>query len=180
MNRKIKGYFMTLPFVVILAVLITTYGSTMEFQDAIAQNVTTTTNQTGAATANQTAASGQNQTTGPFGNLTSAWLDPVRESLQSARDTLHENDTIGTYSSLGSADIQLFAIASDPASGAEITTLLQEFKPLADGIDSVQGALQNNDRSKALDELNTVDVELLKLNQQLPPGQPEEEVEVEE
>jgi hypothetical protein len=52
-------------------------------------------------------------------------------------------------------------IASDPASGAEMTTLLQEFKPVADRITSAQGELQNNE-SKALDELNTIDIELLK------------------
>jgi hypothetical protein len=53
-----------------------------------------------------------------------------------------------------------------------MTTFLQEFKPVADRITSAQGALQNNDKSKAL--------ELFKLNQQLPPGQPEEEAEEEE
>ena len=56
-----------------------------------------------------------------------------------------------------------------------MTTLLQEFKPVADRITSAQGTLQNNDKRKALNELNTIDIELFKLNQQLPPGQPEEE-----
>jgi hypothetical protein len=61
-----------------------------------------------------------------------------------------------------------------------MTTLLQEFKPVANRITSAQGALQNYDKSKALDELNTIDIELFKLNQQLPPGQPVEEAEEEE
>ena len=51
---------------------------------------------------------------------------------------------------------------------------------MADRITSAQGTLQNNDKSKALNELNTIDIELFKLNQQLPPGQPEEEPEEEE
>ena len=52
-------------------------------------------------------------------------------------------------------------------------TLVQEFRPLSDRISSAQDALLANDVNTALDELNAVDLELLRLNQQLPPGEPE-------
>ena len=171
MDKKIRSCYVS--FVVISTALLLTYGSTTQFPDATAQNVTTAANQTGATAANQTAALGQNQTTGPFGNLTTAWLDPLRESFSSARESIHANDILGAYESLGFADIQLFAIVSDPATATQMDTLVQEFRPLSDRISSAQDALLANDVNTALDELNAVDLELLRLNQQLPPGEPE-------
>jgi hypothetical protein len=47
--------------------------------------------------------------------------------------------------------------------------------PLQDSIDSTRDALRNNDTVKALQQLNTADVELLKITQQLPPGEQEGE-----
>lgn len=170
---------MVLSFVVISIAFLATYGGMAQLPDATAQNVTTAANQTGAESANQTAAAAQNQTTSPLGNLTSAWLDPVRENLESARGSLQDNDTLSAYSLLSMADIQLFSIAGDPTLGVEKTTLLQKFKPLSDGIDSAQAALQTDDINGALNGLNTLDLEFLKLNQQLPPAQPEEEAEEE-
>jgi hypothetical protein len=175
MDKKTKNYYLF--FVVISTALLLTYGGMAQFPDATAQNVTTAANQTGA---NQTAAPAQNQTTSPFGNLTSAWLDPVRENLQSARGSLHDNDTLSAYSLLSMADIQLLSVAGDPTLGVEKTTLLQKFKPLSDGIDSAQAAIRTDDINGALNALNTLDLEFLKLNQQLPPAQPEEEAEEEE
>jgi hypothetical protein len=173
MDKKIKSYYIS--FVVISTALLLTYSGTTQFPDATAQNVTTAANQTGATAANQTAAPGQNQTASPFGNLTTAWLDPLRGSFSSVRESLHSNDTLGAYESLGLADIQLFAIVSDPATGTQVTTLEEQFSPLNDRIGSAQDALRANDVNKALDELNAIDLELLRLNQQLPPGEPEEE-----
>jgi hypothetical protein len=175
MGKKTKSYYLF--FVVISTALLLTYGGMAQFPDATAQNATTAANQTGAESANQTAAPAQNQTTSPFGNLTSAWLDSVRENLQSARGSLHDNDTLSAYSLLSMADIQLLSIASDPTLGVEKSTLLQKFKPLSDGIDVAQAAIQTDDINGALSGLNNVDLELLKLNQQLPPAQPEEEAE---
>jgi hypothetical protein len=180
MNEKLEKCYMVLSFVLISTASLATYGGMAQLPDATAQNVTTAANQTGAELANQTAAPAQNQITSPFGNLTSAWLDPVRENLQSARGSLQVNDTLSAYSLLSMADIQLLAIASDPAIGVEKTTLMQKFKPLSDGIDSAQAAIQSDDINGALNGLNTLDLEFFKLNQQLPPAQAEEEAEEEE
>jgi hypothetical protein len=167
MDKITKSYYLF--FVFISTGLLLTYGGMAQFPHATAQNVTTA--------ANQTAAPAQNQTTSPFGNLTSAWLDPVRENLQSARGSLHDNDTLSAYSLLSMADIQLLSTASDPTLGVEKSTLLQKFKPLSDGIDAAQAAIKTDDINGALNGLNNVDLELLKLNQQLPPALPEEEAE---
>jgi hypothetical protein len=52
---------------------------------------------------------------------------------------------------------------------------MQQFKPLQDSIDSTRDALRNNDTAKALQQLNTADTGLLKITQQLPPEEQEEE-----
>jgi hypothetical protein len=160
MNTKIKGYLTIASLVIIPTVLLTTLGVMTQFRDAVAQNATAATNQTGAQ--NATAAT-------PFGNLTSSWFDSVRENLAAAREALFQNDTVGTYSTLGYADIQLFAIANDPNAGSPAATLMQELKPVADRIAAAQDELQNNDANKANEELNIADLEMFKLNQQLPP-----------
>jgi hypothetical protein len=133
--------------------------------NVLAQNATTTANQTGVAATNQTS---------EFGNWTSSWFDPVADSLAEARNALHANDPISAYSWLGSADIQLFAIVSDPATGAQMSTLIEQIRPMTDRIAGAQNELVNNDISKALAELNEADVEILRLIQQLPEGEPEE------
>ena len=58
----------------------------------------------------------------------------------------------------------------DPNTGAQMTILLEKFKPLNDHLTAAQSALRNNDSSTALEEINIADTELLKLNQQLPSG----------
>ena len=59
-------------------------------------------------------------------------------------------------------------------------TLMQIFKPLQDSVDSARDALRNNDTTNALQQLNSTDVELLKITQQLPPEEQEGEEEEEE
>ncbi|HEU4822033.1 MAG TPA: hypothetical protein VFS97_01270, partial [Nitrososphaeraceae archaeon] len=58
--------------------------------------------------------------------------------------------------------------------------VMQQFKPLQDSIDSTRDVLRNNDTVKALQQLDTADVELLKITQQLTPGEEEGEEEEEE
>ena len=127
-------------------------------QEVVAQNATTATNQTAAPPTNQTAA--------PPTNLTSSDIDPVRDSLITARESLRDGDTTAAYSAVDSADTVLFGLANDHG---------EQFKPLQDSIDNTRDALRNNDNAKAIQQLNTADVELLKITQQLPPGEEEEE-----
>jgi hypothetical protein len=170
MNRQ-ESYFAKVSLVVISSVLAAASVGMTQFNDVLGQNATTTANQTGTAVANQTTASPmQNQTATEFGNLTSAWFETVVSDLSAARNALHSQNMLEAYFALGHADGTLFSIAADPNSGAQMTILLEKFKPLNDHLTAAQFALRNNDTSMALEEINIADTEFLKLNQQLPPG----------
>lgn len=137
--------------------------------EAVAQNATAT---------NQTAG---NQTQGggaAMGNLTQADFGPVRDSLNTAREALQTNDTTSAYGAVNTVGSELFGLANDQGE-QNMKALMQQFKPIQDSIDSTRDALRDNDAAKALQQLNTADVELLKITQQLAPGEQEEETEEE-
>jgi hypothetical protein len=161
MNKQ-ESYFATVSLAVISSVLVATSVGVTHFNEVLGQNATTTANQTGTAVANQTAAG--------FGNLTSSWFEAVESDITAARDALHSENVLDAYSAIGHADVTLFAIATDPNTGAQMITLLGKFKPLDDHLTAALVALRNNDSAKALEEINAADTELLTLNQQLPPG----------
>jgi NhaP-type Na+/H+ or K+/H+ antiporter len=140
-------------------------------QEAVAQNATTTTNQTAG---NQTQGGGA-----AMANLTQADFGPVTDNLNTARESLQTNDTTAAYDAVNSAGSGLFGLANDQGE-QNMKAVLQQFKPLQDSIDSTRDALRNNDTAKTLQQLNTADVELLKITQSLPSGEQEEEEEEEE
>ena len=138
-------------------------------QEAIAQN---------ASSGNATMA---NQTAGAaIGNLTQADFGPVSDSLNTIRESLQNNETTAAYDEVNSAGSELFGLANDQGE-QNMNSLMQQFKPLQDNIDSIRDALRDNDTSKALQQLNTTDAELLEITQQLPSeeqeGEQEEETE---
>ena len=143
-------------------------------QEVVAQNATTTT------TTNQTAGNqtqgGAAATRATMGNLTQADFGPVTDSLNTARESLQTNDTTAAYDAVNSAESELFGLANDQGE-QNIKALMQQFKPLQDSIDGTRDALTNNDTVKALQQLDTADVELLKITQKLPSGEEEGEEE---
>jgi hypothetical protein len=144
-------------------------------QEAAAQNATTTTtNQTGG---NQT--QGGAATRAVMGNLTQANFGPATDNLNTARESLQTNDTTAAYDAVNSAESQLFGLANGQGE-QNMKAVMQQLKPLQDSIDSTRDALRNNDTVKALQQLDTADVELLKITQKLPPGEEGEEEEEEE
>jgi NhaP-type Na+/H+ or K+/H+ antiporter len=145
-------------------------------QEAVAQNATTTTNQTAG---NQTQGGGGAAGGAAMANLTQADFGPVTDSLNTARESLQTNDTTAAYDAVNSAGSGLFGLANDQGE-QNMKAVLQQFKPLQDSIDSTRDALRNNDTAKAIQQLNTADVELLKITQQLPSGEQEVEEEGEE
>src|SRR5215217_8954250 len=146
-------------------------------QEAVAQNATTTT--TNQTAGNQTQGGGAAATRAVMGNLTQADFGPVTDSLNTARESLQTNDTTAAYDAVNSVDSELFGLANDQGE-QNMKAVLQQFKPLQDSIDSTRDALRNNDTAKTLQQLNTADVELLKITQSLPDGEQEEEEEEEE
>jgi hypothetical protein len=169
--------------VVVATVLATTMAATQILlppllqQEAAAQNATTTTNNQTAG--NQTQGGGAAATRAVMGNLTQADFGPVTDSLNTARESLQTNDTTAAYDAVNSAESELFGLASGQGE-QNMKAVMQQFKPLQDTIDSTRDALRNNDTAKTLQQLNTADVELLKITQQLPPGEEEGEEEEEE
>jgi len=144
-------------------------------QEAVAQNATTTTNQTAG---NQTQGGGGAAGGAAMANLTQADFGPVTDNLNTARESLQTNDTTAAYDAVNSAGSGLFGLANDQGE-QNMKAVLQQFKPLQDSIDSTRDALRNNDTAKTLQQLNTADVELLKITQSLPDGEQEEEEEEE-
>jgi hypothetical protein len=141
-------------------------------QEAAAQNATTTT--TNQTAGNQTQGGGAPATRATMGNLTQADFGPVTDSLNTARESLQTNDTTAAYDAVNSVDSELFGLANDQGE-QNMKAVMQQFKPLQDSIDSTRDALTNNDTAKALQQLNTADVELLKITQKLPSGEEEGE-----
>jgi hypothetical protein len=95
-----------------------------DFQALGQQNVTSMSNQTGAATNQTGAATNQtgaatNQTGGTPANMTAASLEPVTNSINEARAALQSNDTAAALEALNEADSQLFAITSSQPAGGE-------------------------------------------------------------
>lgn len=178
-----KSNRVLIAIVVVATVLATTMTATQILlppllqQEAAAQNATTTTNQTAG---NQTQGGGAAATArAAIGNLTQADFGPVTDNLNTARESLQTNDTTAAYDAVNSAESELFGLANDQGE-QNMKAVMQQFKPLQDSIDSIRDTLRNNDTAKALQQLNTADVELLKITQQLPPGEEEGEEEEEE
>ena len=144
-------------------------------QEAMAQNASANTTMANQTAGNQTQGGGA-----AMGNLTQGDFDPVLDSLNTVRDSLQNNDTNVAYDEVNSAGSELFGLANDQGE-QNMKTLMQQFKPLQDNIDNIRDALRGNDTTKALQQLNTADSELLKITQQLPSeeqgGEPEEETE---
>jgi hypothetical protein len=145
-------------------------------QEAVAQNATTTTTTTNQTAGNQTQGGGAAATRAAMGNLTQADFGSLRDNLNTARESLQTNDTTAAYDAVNSAESELFGLASDQGE-QNMKAVMQKFMPLQDNIDSIRDTLRDNDTAKALQQLNTVDVELLKITQKLPPGEEGEEEE---
>ena len=155
-------------------------GSPAANQTTPAANQTTPaanqTTPTPTPTANQTAAvpsTAANVTT----NVTSGDLEPVRDSLNTAREGLQDNDTQAALEAINDADGTLFALVTEEGSQAG---LAEQLKTLQGNLDTARESLHNNDNSKALEDLNTADSQVLVITQALPEDEQADEPEEEE
>ena len=129
--------------------------------------------------ANQTAAptTAANVTT----NVTSDDIQPVLDSLNTAREGLQENDTQAALEAINDADGTLFSLINEEGDQGG---LAQQLKTLQEGLDTTRESLHNNDDAKALEDLNTADTQVLAITQALPadeePEDEDEEAEDEE
>jgi hypothetical protein len=161
MNRNIQNHLVILSAIVAPLVFIAAaYPGVMgNFQEAAAQNVTTTANQTAGAAS-------QNQTTSTMGNLTGADFGEVRDDLGYVREQLEDNNNVQAYYGFNFAENHLFGIGS--SQGNQMGAITQQFGPLLDHIQKGKAALLEQDSPTALKELGSSEVELLKITQKLP------------
>ena len=187
MNKNERSTTMLLSAIVISSLLASAFllvGSTNFSQKAMGQaeevfseNATSTEeagasdNQTAPAATNATAA-GANQTT-PATNLTSSDIEPVRDSLNAAREGLQDNDTQAVIDSINDADGALFAIIIEEGKGP----ISDQLTTLSDDIDTTRESVRNLDNEKALEDLNAADSQLLVITEMLPTEEADEEEE---
>ena len=119
-------------------------------------------------------ATGANQTA-PATNLTSSDIEPVRDSLNAAREGLQDNDTQAVIDSINDADGALFAIIIEEGKGP----VSDQLTTLSDDIDTTRESVRNLDNEKALEDLNAADSQLLVITEMLPTEEADEEEEPE-
>jgi hypothetical protein len=176
MSRNKQKYSTILFAAVIssLLVLDTSIGRTATFQGAVAQNNTTNTtniisNQTNGI-ANQTGGGAA-----ALANLTQTDFESITEDLGQAQQALQNNDTSGVLDELSSASEELFQVISGQFDPDHMAAITEQFKPLQTHIDEARGAALKNDHTKTLEEINSADSELLKITQELPASEEEED-----
>ena len=136
--------------------------------DATAQNQTAATNQT--ATTNQTAAPST-------ANITRGDFNPIRDNINEARVALFNNDTDISYEFLSTAGNEIFdltQITEDEVAADEPPvnqTTIEQLMVVQESLDNAKSSLSNNDNSKALNDINSADAELLKITLKLPPSE---------
>jgi hypothetical protein len=173
MNAKKPKELRKIPLALLSSlVVVVAIAGGLGLQQATSQNATTTagaTNQTGGTTT-------QNQTSTALVNLTRSDFDSVTSAMNSARESLTQNATEDAYFSLNFADNALFRTAQEEGPSAT-AVILQMSQPVRNHIDGAQKALIGGDTPRALNELNSADVELVKITQRLPPGEEESSAE---
>ena len=132
-------------------------------------------NQTAPAPSTNATAGGSNQTA-PAIDLTTSDIEPVRDSLNSAREGLQGNDTLAALESINDADGALFALIIEEGTGP----VSDQLKTLGDNIDTTRESVRSIDNAKALEDLNAADSQLLVITEMLPAEESEEESEEEE
>lgn len=102
-------------------------------------------------------------------NLTQGYFNRVSDALNNARQELQNKDFLSEYGELSSASNSLFAIISDPNNG---TSAFEQLMPLQTRIAQTQQALFQGNMTKALNSLDTteLELELHKMVQLFPPG----------
>jgi hypothetical protein len=136
---------------------------------------TTTPTPTPTPAANQTAAptTGANVTT----NVTSDDIQPVLDSLGTAREGLQENDTEAALVAINEADETLFTLINEEGDQGG---LAEQLKTLQESLDTARESLHNDEDAQALQELNTADTQVLAITQAMPADEEAEDEEPED
>jgi hypothetical protein len=124
----------------------------------------------GPASTNRTASDqASSSETGEL-DLTTADFSPIRETTAAAREAIQNNDSAAAYNALNLADNFLFGITNEMASeGGEgnYVEINRQLDSLQTHIDSARDALVNRDNIKTMEEVNSLDFELLNVTRNL-------------
>jgi hypothetical protein len=124
--------------------------------------------------ANQTAApTTANVTT----NVTSEDIEPVLDSLSTAREGLQENNTEAALGAINDADETLFTLVNEEGDQGG---LAEQLKTLQESLDTARESLHNDEDATALEDLNTADAQVLAITQALPADEEAEDEEPED
>jgi hypothetical protein len=142
-----------------------------------ATNATTTTpTPTPTPTANQTAGAPPT-TANVTTNVTSEDIEPIVDSLTTAREGLQENDTEAALGAINDADETLFTLVNEEGDQGG---LAEQLKTLQESLDTARESIHNDDDAKALEDLNTADTQVLAITQALPADEEAEDEEPED
>jgi hypothetical protein len=127
-------------------------------------------------------ASGQTtpeQTAARSANMTASDFNGVTDNVITARQGILNNDSASAYGAINTAGSALFGLTQDAAGNNETLgkQLSKELKPVINNLDNARDALRDSNSTEAIRSLNTADLRLLEVIQELPPG--EEDVEAE-
>jgi outer membrane biosynthesis protein TonB len=110
-------------------------------------------------------------------NVTSEDIQPVLDSLSTAREGLQENDTEAALGAINDADETLFTLVNEEGDQGG---LAEQLKTLQESLDTARESLHNDDPAKALEDLNTADTQVLAITQALPADEEPEDEEPED
>jgi hypothetical protein len=110
-------------------------------------------------------------------NVTSEDIQPVLDSLSTAREGLQENDTEAALGAINDADETLFTLVNEEGDQGG---LAEQLKTLQESLDTARESLHNDDPAKGLEDLNTADTQVLAITQALPADEEPEDEEPED
>jgi CHASE3 domain sensor protein len=144
-------------------------------QESIAQTSTNQTMQNQTSQQTSTNQTMQNQSVLQRGNVTAEDLDPIEDNLLAAREALQGKFNQTAFNLLSDVNNDLFRMVR--LAGPDSAAVMQELQPMQTAIDSAQDAIRNNDIAKALQDLGSADIVVLRINQQVmtAEGPPEEQ-----
>jgi hypothetical protein len=156
-----------------------TFGGNATFTEELEGQAANQTAATATPTPTPTPTPAANQTTAAnvTTNVTSEDIQPVLDSLSTAREGLQENDTEAALGAINDADETLFTLVNEEG---DQDGLAEQLKTLQESLDTARESLHNDEDAKALEDLNTADTQVLAITQALPADEEAEDEEPED
>lgn len=114
-------------------------------------------------------------------NLTTADFDATINNLIAARQGIMINDSVSAYDAINAAGASLFLTGSSTTGGNESMRkeLAKQFTPVQSSLDNTREALRDLNNTQALRSLNSADIRMLSITEELPQVENSDEAEEE-